>query len=200
VRLTPANLTSPERSLFAPLIGMLVGAAGGLIYWFAAQVFPTSVAVILSMAATALWTARLRATSIFFVLVKYNTLMALSAAKLPFAAPPNVALGLVLVCAHAASFALMASVTQVSGGTLIPVLLLGFVPAAVLGIPGLFALAAAIAASIAYAVYLKRSSPPSADGRARSAQTQGSADTHGLAQALAEVCFYLGALASWSYV
>ena len=40
---------------FAPLVGGLIGLAGGLIYWLALQVWPASVAVILAtLAATTL--------------------------------------------------------------------------------------------------------------------------------------------------
>src|ERR1700722_4635936 len=35
---------------FAPLLGILIGALGGAVYWLAAQIWPSSVAVILSMA------------------------------------------------------------------------------------------------------------------------------------------------------
>ena len=45
---------------FAPLIGALIGTLGGSIYWVAVQIWPSSVAVILSMAATALLTTEMR--------------------------------------------------------------------------------------------------------------------------------------------
>jgi len=45
---------------FAPLIGALIGTLGGSIYWVAVQIWPSSVAVILSMAATALLTTEIR--------------------------------------------------------------------------------------------------------------------------------------------
>jgi adenosylcobinamide-GDP ribazoletransferase len=44
---------------YFPLIGALVGAAGALVYWLASLVFPASVAVLLSMAATLLATGAL---------------------------------------------------------------------------------------------------------------------------------------------
>ncbi len=47
----------------APLVGMLIGGLGGAIYWLALQIWPSSVAVILSMTATALLTAELRAVA-----------------------------------------------------------------------------------------------------------------------------------------
>ena len=71
------------------------------------------------MAATALLTTEFRALPatrldllgrVLCLLVKYNALMALSAAKLPFAAPPNVPLALIMICGYAASFALLVSV------------------------------------------------------------------------------------------
>jgi adenosylcobinamide-GDP ribazoletransferase len=37
---------------YFPLVGMLVGALGALVYWLALQVFPSTVAVLLSMAST----------------------------------------------------------------------------------------------------------------------------------------------------
>jgi hypothetical protein len=124
-------------------------------------------------------------------------LMALSAAGLPFAAPANAALGLIMICGHAASYALvislMASPTRVSstpvtGGDLTLALGLGFVPAALLGIPGLIALVAAILARVGYSAYLRRNHRAIAAAEIYAAQQ------------LTEVCFYLGALASWTYV
>ncbi len=41
------------------------------------------------------------------LLIKYNALMALSAAKLPFAAARNVPLALIMIAGYAASFALL---------------------------------------------------------------------------------------------
>src|ERR1700722_2116839 len=41
---------------YAALLGVLIGALGGAIYWLAAQIWPSSVAVILAMSATALLT------------------------------------------------------------------------------------------------------------------------------------------------
>jgi len=149
---------------YAPLLGILIGALGGAIYWLAVQIWPSSVAVILSMAVTALLTTEFRAPPatrldlfgrVLCLLVKYNALMALSAAKLPFAAPPNVPLALIMICGYAASFALLVSVMatraeksapKISHGALALALLIGFAPAALLGIPGLIGLAAAIVA------------------------------------------------------
>ena len=134
---------------------------------------------------------------VFALLLKYNALMALSAAGLPFAAPANAALGLIMICGHAASCALVISLiasptrvssTPITNGDLSLALGLGFVPAVLLGIPGLFALVAAILARVGYGAYLRH------NHRAIAA-----AETYA-AQQLTEVCFYLGALASWTYV
>jgi adenosylcobinamide-GDP ribazoletransferase len=198
---------SPKTAKFAPLVGALIGTLGAAAYWMSAQFWPSSVAVILSMALTA-WLAAgthsvLPATRfdltfrLFCLLIKYNALMALSAAKLPFAAPPDVALGLIMICAHAASYALMIGVlsarppdevSKLGSGTLGIALLLGLAPAAILGIPGLSGLAAAIAVSLGVIAYLRLKGASAAD------------ELPGLAQQLAEASFYLGALATWSYV
>jgi cobalamin synthase len=198
---------SPKTAKFAPLVGALIGTLGAAAYWLSAQIWPSSVAVILSMALTA-WLAAgthsvLPATRfdltfrLFCLLIKYNALMALSAAKLPFAAPPDVALGLIMICAHAASYALMIGVlsarppdevSKLGSGTLGIALLLGLAPAAILGIPGLSGLAAAIAVSLGVIAYLRLKGASAAD------------ELPGLAQQLAEASFYLGALATWSYV
>jgi cobalamin synthase len=198
---------SPETAIFSPLIGILIGTLGGAIYWLAVQLWPTSVAVILSMAAAAFLSAELPGetpktrseflTRVFYLLIKYNALMALSAAKLPFAVPANTALGLIMICALAASFALIVAVmtirpekpsSKVGSGTLALALTVGFAPAALLGIPGLIGLAAAIVAGIGIIASLKF-------------QVAGaSSATLGMTQLAAELCFYLGALATWSYV
>ena len=68
-----------------------------------------------------------------------------------------------MICAHAASYALMIGVlsarpqderSKLGNGTLSIALLLGFAPAAVLGIPGLSGLAAAVAVSLGVIAYL----------------------------------------------
>jgi adenosylcobinamide-GDP ribazoletransferase len=192
---------------FAPLIGALIGTLGGAIYWLAVQVWPSSVAVILCMAATALLTTEMRsvlpATRLDILiralglLIKYNALMALSAAKLPFAVPPNVALALIVICGYAASFALPVAVMatrpeksapKLSGGSLGLALLIGFAPAALLGIPGLIGVAVAIIAGMGVIAFLKFR------------RADGSRDALDMTQLLTEACFYLGALASWRYV
>lgn len=217
-----ADIARPSSAArFVPLIGVLVGALGGGVYWIAAQLWPTNVAVILSMLTTAQITGRIRddafafrerqtpetsadahaagmaAMSLVFVLfIKYNALMALSAAYLGFPLPANIALGLIMICGHAASRALVVSViatrtqnsaASVSNGDLGLALGLGFAPALLLGIPGLVGLVAAIVMRIGFASYIKRKIE-SAPG--------GTLDT---AQQLTEISFYLGALATWTY-
>jgi adenosylcobinamide-GDP ribazoletransferase len=189
----------------APLIGALIGALGGSIYWLAVQIWPSSVAVILSMAATALLTTQITNTlpatqldalsRVLYLLIKYNALMALSAAKLPFAVPANVPLALIMICGYAASFALLVAVRATrpeksasSGGSLGLALLIGFAPAALLGIPGLIGLAAALIAGMGIIAFLKFK------------RAGGSRDALDMTQLLTEACFYLGALATWSYV
>lgn len=196
---------------FAPLVGGLIGLAGGLIYWLALQVWPASVAVILAMAATTLLSSSFGADrdiaalplnradgsiQLLYLLVKYSTLMALTAAKLPFAAPAEATLGLVMICGYAASGALMVSVWTITPGQPAKLtntdlgftLLMGFALAALLGIPGLTGLVAAIIVSFAVTVYLKIT------GAVLTAQRLE------LTQQLTETAFYLGALATWSYV
>jgi len=208
---------------FMPLVGILIGAAGGAAYWLGALIWPTSVAVVVSMLATALlcgsfrppaWRieapsgaeSRARAADVgvlgvvFAFLIKYNALMALSAANLPFSLPPNIGLGLIMIAGHAASRALVASVialpaepasprasTPVSHVDLGISLAVGFAPAALMGIPGLVGLAAAIVARICFTAY-----------RRRNCKT-GAVQELDFIQQLTELCFYLGAIASWTY-
>lgn len=182
---------------FAPLVGACIGILGGCVYWLAVQFWPSSVALILSMAATALATAQLRGSAIFYLLLKYNVLMALSSAKLPFAVPANLPLGLIMVAGYAASYALVVAVMatraeksapKVSHGALAAALLIGFAPATLLGVPGLAGLAVAIVAGLSFIGYLKYK------------RMAGSADTLNLAQMGSEVSFYLAALATWRFI
>ena len=191
---------------YAPLIGILIGALGGAIYWLAVQIWPSSVAVILSMGATALLTTEfhgLPATRldllgrVLCLLIKYNALMALSAAKLPFAAPPNVALALIMIAGYAASFALLVAVMatraeksapKVGPGPLSLALLIGFAPAALLGIPGLIGLAIALLVGLGFIAFFKYK------------KINATGDRLDATQLVTEVCFYLGALATWRYV
>ena len=197
------RVTAPR---LTPLLGVFIGAVGGGVYWLAAQIWPTSIAVILSMLATTLLSTGASAGAgagsvglVFAILVKYNALMALSAANVPFALPANVALGLIMIAGHASSRALMVSVSaSPSRGhaaskppslTDIGIALaIGFAPAALIGLPGLVGLAGAILARIVFVAYLKRRRPPLTV-----------ADLDGIQQ-LIEVCFYLSALAAWSYI
>jgi adenosylcobinamide-GDP ribazoletransferase len=207
----------------APLAGILVGALGGLTYWIASQLWPTSIAVILSMAATRIATrahnesclAQLIAAAdraapeahrltagmlsvLFLILIEYTTLMALSAANLPVPLPPNVVLALVLIAGNAASRALRVTAIArpadtvdwadaVTGLDVAIALVLGFAPAALLGIPGLVGLAAAILARMALGAWLRHG-------------TAGSTAYLGATQALTAVGFYLGARAAWTYI
>jgi adenosylcobinamide-GDP ribazoletransferase len=190
---------------FAPLVGALVGLSGGAVYWVSLQVWPASVAVILAMAMTTLagvsagpagpFGGDLNLLQVLYLMIKYSTLMALSAAKLPFAAPAEAVLGLIMICGFAASGALVVSTLNVAPAPaklnrtdLGLTLLMGFSPAVLLGIPGLTGLVAAILAGLAFTAYLKIS------GDAPSARRVSAA------QQLTEVAFYLGALATWSYV
>jgi hypothetical protein len=182
-------------------LGALIGALGGAVYWLGAQIWPTSIAVVLSMLATALLfgdsgpsaVARVPGSEllriVFAVLVKYNALMALSAAHVPFPLPANLALGLIMIAGQASSRALVVSASKpVSYGDLAIVLPVGFAPAALIGIPGLIGLAAAIVARIGFIAYIRRSRP---------SVTPAELD---LTQQLTEVCFYLGTLATWAYI
>jgi adenosylcobinamide-GDP ribazoletransferase len=188
---------------YVPVAGALIGALGGAVYWLGAQIWPTSIAVILSMTATEATTRTIFVRGfgtvgfVFALLLKYNTLMALSAASLPFAVPANVALGLIMICGHTASRAVVVSLiaspargspTRISNGDQIFALSVGFAPAILLGIPGLIGLAAAILARAAFGVCLKRNRKPIASGAFYATQQ------------LIEICFYLAALASWRFV
>jgi adenosylcobinamide-GDP ribazoletransferase len=201
------TLRAAAAGRLASAAGVLIGALGGATYWLAAQFWPSNVAVILAMAITDLLTTEIRSgtaaarfdlvSRLFFLLIKYNVLMALSAANLPFALPANLTLGLIMVCGYAASFALLVSVTtarqqesaaRTSAVDLGLALLIGFAPAALLGVPGLIGLAAAIIASLGFVALLKVK------------RVAASNDILDARQRLAEISFYLGALASWRYV
>jgi adenosylcobinamide-GDP ribazoletransferase len=191
---------------YAPLIGILIGALGGAIYWLAVQIWPSSVAVILSMSATALLTTEFRGLAatrldllgrVLCLLIKFNALMALSAAKLPFAAPPNVPLALIMIAGYAASFALLVAVMAIRAdrsapklgpGPLSLALLIGFAPAVFLGIPGLIGLAAALLVGLGFIAFFKYK------------KISATGDRLDATQLVTEACFYLGALATWKYV
>jgi cobalamin synthase len=183
-----------------PVQGAVVGAVGGGVFWLGAQVWPASIAVIVSMVATQLlgspaWAHSGGARSaespalwlVFAVLVKYNALMALSAASLPFPLPANVALGLIMIAGQSCSRALGVSVFKPAAyGDLGVAFAIGFAPAVLLGMPGLVGLATAIVARIALVGIQRRSGAPPAGQDMAVVQ-------------LAEVSFYLGAAAAWAY-
>jgi adenosylcobinamide-GDP ribazoletransferase len=197
---------------YVPIAGALLGAVGGGIYWLAALLWPTSIAVVLSLLATTVVSGAARASEsnrnagvpasgmiavVFALLLQYNVLMALSAANLPFAVPANTALALIMICGHSASHSLVVSLiassargsaTPVSNLDLSLALALGLAPAALLGIPGLIGLVAAILARALFVPYLRRD---------RNAVT--GVQMYAVQQ-LTEICFYLAALASWTYV
>ncbi|GAC1496181.1 MAG: hypothetical protein NVS1B6_01080 [Steroidobacteraceae bacterium] len=188
---------------YVPLAGALIGALGAAVYWLGAQLWPTSIAVVLMLAATEAATRPVPVRGVatvgfvFALRLKYNTLMALSAASLAFALPAYLALGLITIAGHAASRALVVSLiaasgadssTRISGTDLVFALGLGFAPAILLGLPGLVGLACALLARVAFGAYLKSRRKSPARGALYAAQQ------------LTEVCFYLAALASWGYV
>jgi adenosylcobinamide-GDP ribazoletransferase len=201
---TPAS----TGSRFVPVVGICIGLIAAAVYWGAAQLWPTSLAVVLSMLAAALLTVTRTAPSaglgalywVFVLFLKYNALMALSAASVPLPLPPYCALGLIMVAAQAASRGLVVSVMatgsptaplgtpQVSTADLLIALSLGLAPAALLGIPGLIGLVAAILMRLALPGYVL--------GKFRLALRE----RLEVVQSLTEVTFYLGALASWKYV
>jgi adenosylcobinamide-GDP ribazoletransferase len=185
---------------YIPLATALIGLLGGAVYWLGALLWPASIAVALSMLATTLLSSRLPEAAsdpkpagftsilnVVLLLLKYNALMALTAASLPFAAPANSALLLIMVCAYAAAGGMAVSL-QITSVDLAIALALGLLPAALLGIPGLVGLVAAILSRVAFGAYLKRE------------RTATVGTGFFAAQQLAETCFYLGAVAAWSLV
>jgi adenosylcobinamide-GDP ribazoletransferase len=189
------ELQPREAARFVPLAGMLVGVLGGFVYWLAVKIWPASVALMLSLLATALATGEIRQRGtawIFALLVKYNALMALSAAHVPIPLPDDATLGLIMVAGHAASRALVVSVMENrprgADADLSIALCLGLAPAAFLGIPGLVGLAAAIATRMVLTALVLPKLP--AEPCARLTTTQ----------QFTEIGFYLGALAAWRYI
>jgi cobalamin synthase len=214
VRQAFSAMREPGITKYAPLAGLSVGALSAAVYWLGTQLWPSSVALILAMLTGALLNGDMRRAAagrgldsfsqLFYVLLKYNVLMALSAAKLPFDAPPNTALCLIMICGFGAARSLLVCLLVTRGPPnraprmgglpkrpplarrplshldLGLALLLGFAPALLLGMPGLIGLAAAIASIIGL------SAAPRSITR--------------FAPWIAETCFYLGAQASWSYV
>jgi hypothetical protein len=146
---------------------------------------------------------------VFFLLIKYNALMALSAAKLPFVVPEHLTLGLIMVAGQAASRALVVSrmatdpeaATRVSTPDLVIALLQGAAPALLLGIPGLIGLAAALGIRLAQGAIRpdRPAVPPDRPAEPADPPAELSARLE-VTQQLAEISFYLGALAAWRYV
>jgi hypothetical protein len=124
---------------------------------------------------------------VFFLIIKYNALLALSSAKLPIPVPENLTVGLLLIAGEAASRALAASRTHLSPSQLVLALVVGALPAVFLGIPGLAGLAAALGMHLVAGAWSSR----------RRAQPCESATA---VRQASEVCFYLAALATWKYV
>ncbi len=193
-----------EATRLMPLIGILVGLCGGVVYWLGSQAWPTSVSVVLAMLAMALLDARGGRFGpvywVFALLVKYNALMALSAANLPLSLPPFVTLGCIMIAAQAASRAMTVSVmavgvssaasspSRVTANDLSVAMLIGLTPAALLGVPGLVGLVSAIILRLVLTAAILP--PLGIRNRERLDVTQ----------QLTELCFYLGALATWKYV
>jgi adenosylcobinamide-GDP ribazoletransferase len=204
---------------FVPLVGIGVGLVGAGTYWLGAEVWPTSVAVVVSMLATVLATANFRQYSppkdpasaatldvrggslgalywVFVLLIKYNALMALSAASVPVSLPTYLTLGLIMVAGQAASRALVVSVMatdtpavmRVTTNDLTVALMVGLAPAALLGIPGLVGLVAAIMMRLGLTAVILRG------------LGFGFRERLDITQQLTEVSFYLGALAAWKYI
>jgi cobalamin synthase len=139
---------------------------------------------------------------ILLLFARYSGLMALSAASLPFAVPTNLGLGCFMIAGHAASRALVVSViatrapavargknaAHVTTIDLSVALLTGFLPATLLGMPGLIGLATAIVVRLVLLGFVK----------ARSDAAPG--DYLGATQQLTELSFYLGTLGAWTYI
>lgn len=199
-----AEAAPHEASRFVPLVGVCLGLLAATVYWVASQIWPTTVAVVLAMLTITLPTvvrgaARPNLSALYWVFVlfvKYNALMPLSAANVPLPLPAYCALGLIMVAAQAASRALVVSVMatdlpsvlRITTADLVIALGLGLAPAALLGIPGLIGLVAAIVMRLGLTAYVLP--------RIRVAPWE----RLEIVQQLSELCFYLGALASWKYV
>jgi adenosylcobinamide-GDP ribazoletransferase len=209
-RLT-ARVTPPHQaSRFVPVVGMLLGLVAAAVYWATAQIWNASIAVVLSLLAIMLLTLTRDASRpglgplfwMFVLFIKYNGLMALSAAHVPFPLPAYCSLGLIFIVAQAASRGLVVSVMAVDRDSapiffepphitttdLVIALALGLAPAALLGIPGLIGLVIAIVIRLGLTPWVL--------GRFFLAPRE----RLEVVQQLTEVGFYLGALASWKYV
>jgi cobalamin synthase len=208
---TPPRRLIPATPRFVPLAGVLVGLMAAATYWLGAQVWPTNLAVALAMAAMFWATAGLTPAPaqpakgpvpigpvfwVFVLLIKYNALMALSAAAGPFPLPPHLTLGLIMIAGQAAGSGLVMSLMaggpdarpQATAPGLAVALLVAFAPATLLGIPGLAGLVAAIVMRLLLA------------GRLLPRLALGPQQQWEVTRQLTEVCFYLGAVATWRYV
>ena len=218
----PGMTAAPhEASRFVPVVGICIGLLAAAVYWASAQLWPTSLAVVLAMLAAALPTVRWNGAGavpgraapgerpargalywVFVLLIKYNALMALSAAAVPLPLPAFWGLGVIMIAAQAASRGLVVSVmaaesptaaapaagVRVSTVDLSIALLIGLAPAALLGIPGLIGLVAAILMRLGLTASPLRQFKFTLHERLE------------IVQQLTELSFYLGALASWRYV
>ena len=184
----------PAAPRFTAVAGLLTGAAGAIVYWASTQIWPASIGVVLAMLIMSVLSGRTAMAEfgavgvIFALLAKYNALMALSAASLPYRLPANAALGLIMMAALAASRALALSARPVANVDLGIALTLGFAPALLLGLPGLIGLAAAIAALLAVTAASRLSGKRTA------------VENTSVLEEITEICFYLGALAAWAYI
>jgi adenosylcobinamide-GDP ribazoletransferase len=208
-----------QATRFFPLVGMLIGGLAAGVYWLGAQIWPANVALVLSMLATVVITANLAEESskaaaptvagralrsanlgpaywVFSLLVKYNALMALTAAHGPFSLPVYLTLGLIMVAAQAASGGLVVSIMathapvalRATTADLSIAVIVGCLPATLLGTPGLAGLILAIGMRL---LLTARILPKLKLEFRRQLD---------VAQQVTEVCFYLGALATWKYV
>ena len=184
----------PAAPRFAPIAGLLIGAAGAIVFWISTQMWPASIGVVLAMLIMTVLAGRNAMAEfgtvgvIFALLAKYNALMALSGASLPYRLPANTALGLIMMAALAASRALAISVRPVAHVELALALSLGFAPALLLGLPGLIGLAAAIAALLLVMT------------ASRLSRMRRAVENLRIIEEITEICFYLGALAAWAYI
>lgn len=198
---TRGSVPASAAARLVPLAGLFVGSIGAGVYWLGAQLWPTSVAVMLAMLATVAVSMPAPAPGgavyrVFFVLLKYNALMALSSARVPFPLPEHMTLGLVMVGGQAVSRALVLSImaadsppaVRITAADLTIALICAVVPATLLGIPGLAGLAAAIALRLGMS------------SRAFRKRTEAAPQCLDVLQQLTEITFYLGALATWRYV
>jgi len=101
-----------------PLVGVATGALAGIVYWIGAQVWPTSIAVVLSMLAnrTDLCGAGARTANLglaTFVFCRPGEVQCADgavSASLPYHLPANLALGLIMIAGHACTALVVVSV------------------------------------------------------------------------------------------